>query len=111
MTKFGLCSFTQNGNYLSLSILILKNHTYGRCAQAKKIIDQYKKAATIMKGFVNFGAVECDENEELSEKYDIQGFPTFKIFTGNNWTVYDGKRKTEDFIEAALTVKIRSQYE
>lgn len=38
------------------------------------------KAATALKGVVNVGAVDGTVSQKLSQKYQIQGFPTIKIF-------------------------------
>lgn len=38
------------------------------------------KAATALKGVVNVGAVDGTVSQKLASKYQVQGFPTIKIF-------------------------------
>jgi protein disulfide-isomerase A6 len=38
------------------------------------------KAATALKGVVNVGAVDGTVSQKLASKYQVQGFPTIKVF-------------------------------
>eukprot|EP00761_Pharyngomonas_kirbyi_P011963 gb/GECH01011989.1/.p1 GENE.gb/GECH01011989.1/~~gb/GECH01011989.1/.p1 ORF type:complete len:403 (+),score=112.30 gb/GECH01011989.1/:1-1209(+) len=50
------------------------------CGHCKRFKPQYKKAAEALGGVVKFGEVNGDEERELMSRYQVQGFPTVKIF-------------------------------
>jgi len=60
------------------------------CGHCKSLVPEYKKAAKALKGIVKVGAVNADEHRSLGGQFQVQGFPTIKIFGAN-------KRKPEDF--------------
>ena len=41
---------------------------------------------------VRFVSVDCEEKPELGEKYNVEGYPTIKVFTEGNVQEYDGDR-------------------
>jgi protein disulfide-isomerase A6 len=45
-------------------------------------VPEWKKVASNLKGLVNIGAIDCDveENKGICAMYQIQGFPTIKVF-------------------------------
>lgn len=44
--------------------------------------------------------VDCTENPNLTETYDIQGFPTIKLFKNGKYvTDYKGKRTVDDIAQ------------
>ena len=50
---------------------------------------------------VKIHKVNCDENQEVSKKHNIQGFPTIKYCPkgmGGNCIPYQGAREANDFI-------------
>ena len=63
---------------------------YCRCGHCQSLAPAWKKAATVLKGVVNVGAVDADSHKELAGQYGIRGFPTIKIFGAN-------KNKPEDY--------------
>ena len=58
--------------------------------------------------FVNFNATWCywskkliptcdlDQNKDLCERYEIDGYPSIKLIQGNKIYTYDGDRSLED---------------
>lgn len=52
------------------------------CGHCKALAPEFAKAATNLKGMVIFGAVNCDEdaNRPLCGQFQVQGFPTIKVF-------------------------------
>ncbi|XP_066149547.1 protein disulfide-isomerase A5 [Euwallacea fornicatus] len=73
------------------------------CAHCNRMKPDYISAAQELasEGFSNsLALVDCTENPDLMEKYDIQGFPTIKLFQNGKFvadykgtrTVYDIKR-------------------
>lgn len=71
----------------------------GHC---KKLVPEYKKAADVLKGVVKVGAVDCDEHKNVSKMFGVTGFPTIKIFSGKESTVYKGERTAKAIAAAAL---------
>jgi protein disulfide-isomerase A6 len=53
------------------------------CGHCQRLAPEWKKAATNLKGLVNIAAVDCDveQNKGLCAMYEIQGFPTIKVFS------------------------------
>ena len=51
----------------------------------------WEKAAKVLKGVVNVGAVNMDEERSVGAPYDVKGFPTLKFFGLNK------KKGPEDY--------------
>jgi len=84
------------------------------CGHCKQLVPEYQKAAKALKGVVKVGGVnaDLDENKSLAGQYQIQGFPTIKIFNGKNVEDYNGGRTARDIVQAALravTNKVEGQ--
>ncbi|TPX32840.1 hypothetical protein SmJEL517_g04140 [Synchytrium microbalum] len=58
------------------------------CGHCKNLAPEYKKAAEKLKGLAKVVALDCDEesNKPLCGQYQVQGFPTLKIFGENKKT-------------------------
>mmetsp|Transcript_10171 Transcript_10171/g.13691 ORF Transcript_10171/g.13691 Transcript_10171/m.13691 type:complete len:398 (-) Transcript_10171:63-1256(-) len=54
------------------------------CGHCKQLTPQWEAAATKLKGLVKVAAVNCDEeaNKQLAGYFQVQGFPTIKVFPG-----------------------------
>jgi protein disulfide-isomerase A1 len=70
------------------------------------LILQYEKAASVLSKHdpaVVLAKVDASDkkNKDLSEKYNIQGFPTIKIFRnqGNNVQEYNGPREADGIVQ------------
>ncbi|XP_070533152.1 protein disulfide-isomerase A6-like [Ptychodera flava] len=50
------------------------------CGHCKSLAPEYDKAATALKGVVKVGAVDMTKHQQLGAPYQVQGFPTLKIF-------------------------------
>ncbi|CAG8446443.1 16454_t:CDS:2 [Dentiscutata erythropus] len=52
------------------------------CGHCKNLAPEYIKAAENLKGLVKVAAVNCDDeaNRRICGSYDVQGFPTIKLF-------------------------------
>merc|ERR1712180_224355 len=75
------------------------------CYYSKQMVSAYVEAAKALQADnVKVGAVNYDEQRELSSEYDIEGFPTIKIFGANKQepTNYWGLRTAQGFINAGL---------
>lgn len=81
-----------------------------RCSYSKNLVPEYIKAAKALKGIVNVGAVDCDENEYLQNKFNIKGYPTIKIYIRTRGlTDYEGDRTAEEIIDAGLDAKQQAE--
>lgn len=74
------------------------------CGHCQALAPEYKAAAKVLKGVVGVGAVNADTHHSLSSKYNIQGFPTIKIFGANKNSPdeYNGPRTSQGLIDAGL---------
>ena len=68
------------------------------CGHCQRLTPEYTKAAKALKGVVKIGAVNADEHKSLGGQYQVQGFPTIKIFGVN-------KNKPEDY-QGERTAKV-----
>ena len=50
------------------------------CGHCKHLAPEYAKAAKAVNGKAIFAAVDCTENESICAKYQVQGYPTVKVF-------------------------------
>ena len=74
------------------------------CGHCKNMAPEYKKAAKALKGKgVKIAALDATVHAAVSNKFDVQGFPTIKVFGADKTkpTEYEGGRKASDFIGAA----------
>jgi len=72
------------------------------CGHCQALVPEYKKAARALKGVVKVGAVNADEDQSLASEFQIQGFPTIKIYNGKKFEDYNGERTSKGLVEAAL---------
>jgi len=73
-----------------------------------KILENWKQASLKMKGMVRFGVVDCTEvNEALAKAYDVDSFPTVKVFSAgapkkmSQVDDYNGDFETENLVKKA----------
>ncbi|CAO2039204.1 unnamed protein product [Urochloa humidicola] len=76
------------------------------CGPCKRLAPEYEKAASILSKHdppIILAKVDADnkKNKDLSSKYDVQSFPTIKIFRnqGENVQDYDGPRDADGIVE------------
>lgn len=70
------------------------------CGHCQAMADDFKKAATELKGKAVLADVDATVEEDLAKKYNIEGFPTLKVFTdGEELTDYNGGRDKESMIK------------
>ncbi|KAK0402024.1 hypothetical protein QR680_016099 [Steinernema hermaphroditum] len=74
------------------------------CGHCKNLVPEYKKAAKALKGLVNVGAVDMTQHQSVGGPYNVQGFPTIKIFGGDKKkpTDFQGQRSAQALIDAAI---------
>lgn len=62
------------------------------CGHCKALAPEYAAAATELKGEVVLAKVDATEENELAQKYDVQGFPTVYFFIDGVHKDYNGPR-------------------
>ncbi|KAJ2009916.1 hypothetical protein GGI04_000015 [Coemansia thaxteri] len=83
------------------------------CGHCKSLEPEYEKAAKRTQGVARFYAVDCDneKNQGLCAQYNVQGFPTIKVFTEKR--TKRGSRRSIDYqgerTASALAKFARSQ--
>jgi len=67
------------------------------CGHCKKLVPEYAKAATALKGIAPIAKVDADNeaNRPLGERFGVRGFPTIKLFRNGQPTDYAGERTAE----------------
>ncbi|POV98379.1 hypothetical protein PSHT_14058 [Puccinia striiformis] len=79
--------------------LILVEFMAPWCGHCKALMPEYKRAATLLKkGGIPVAKADCTEQSELCAKYEIQGYPTLKIFTNGVSSEYKGPRKADGIV-------------
>jgi protein disulfide-isomerase A1 len=75
------------------------------CGHCKKLAPEYSKAAKRLKSHsIQIAKVDGTTSQNLTKKYDIQGYPTLKYFIGSKPVEYTGGR-TEDSIVSWILKK------
>ncbi|KAJ1907936.1 hypothetical protein LPJ81_000430 [Coemansia sp. IMI 209127] len=83
------------------------------CGHCKNLEPKYELAAKRATGFAKFYAVDCDDdsNRGLCARFNVQGFPTIKVFSekrtkrGNRKSVdYQGERSARAMVRYARSV-------
>ena len=72
------------------------------CGHCKKLQPEYNKAATTLKNqksTVRLAKVDGNAENELLEKYKIEGFPTLKFFVDGKEEQYHGGRTEQSIIK------------
>ena len=74
------------------------------CGHCKNLKPEWEKAAKGLAGYVRLGAVDMTTDREAGEPYDVQGFPTLLIFSGDKQSPkkYQGGRTAKDIAEAGI---------
>ncbi|XP_042476410.1 protein disulfide isomerase-like 1-4 [Macadamia integrifolia] len=67
------------------------------CGHCQALTPEYAGAATELKGVAALAKVDATEENELAEKYEVQGFPTLFFFIDGVHKPYPGQR-TKDAI-------------
>jgi len=75
------------------------------CGHCQRLTPEYTKAAKALKGVVKIGAVNADDHKSLGGQYQVQGFPTIKIFglNKNKPEDYQGERTAKGLVSGAMS--------
>ena len=77
------------------------------CGHCKQLLPEWNAAATQLRGTVKIAKLDATVHQKLAERYQIQGYPTIKIFApgkGEDKKVeeYEGPRHTSGIVQYAL---------
>ncbi|KNC81549.1 hypothetical protein SARC_06139 [Sphaeroforma arctica JP610] len=74
------------------------------CGHCKNLTPEYEKTAKMLKGVARVAAVDADQYKSLGQKYDVQGFPTIKLFGADKQkpTDYNQARDAASMAKAVL---------
>ena len=74
------------------------------CGHCKNLVPEWEKAAKGLEGIVNVAAVDMTVHAAAGQPYNIQGFPTIKVFGANknNPVDYSGAREASAIISFAV---------
>ena len=71
------------------------------CGHCKAFHPEFEKVSKATKGLFKIGAVNCEDEKDLSKKYKIDGYPTVLFFGDDKKKTeeYEGDRKAEKVID------------
>ncbi|EGF79017.1 hypothetical protein BATDEDRAFT_26166 [Batrachochytrium dendrobatidis JAM81] len=73
------------------------------CGHCKTLAPIWDQVAEELKGQVDIGKVNCDEEKDLMKRFNIKGFPTLVLINEPNAPiVYKGSRRLEDIKKFVL---------
>lgn len=84
---------------LAKESLVLVKFTAPWCGHCQSLAEPFAAAATDLKDTAVLADVDATAEEKLAEKYEIQGFPTIKMFVNGSFLAdYKGDRTTEAIV-------------
>lgn len=69
--------------------------------RSKDFTDKYISIASELEGLITFGAIDCDDCDEICEEYELRDFPSLIIFEDKVHRLYEGE-KTADAILSTI---------
>lgn len=83
------------------------------CGHCKKMKPDYAKVADELKkvgASCQLAIFDCTKNPEITEEYEISGFPTLKVFQNGKYvTDYTGNRTPEDLKSFIINFKKKDE--
>ena len=75
-----------------------------RCGHCKALAPEWQKLAGAVSPSIRVGAVNADAHKDLGGQYQVQGFPTIKLFGSNKKSPvdYNGARTAAGLAQAAV---------
>eukprot|EP01104_Vermistella_antarctica_P011033 TRINITY_DN301_c0_g1_i1.p1 TRINITY_DN301_c0_g1~~TRINITY_DN301_c0_g1_i1.p1 ORF type:complete len:3098 (+),score=985.10 TRINITY_DN301_c0_g1_i1:119-9412(+) len=75
------------------------------CGHCKKLVPEYARTATALKGEAGVATVDATEEKELARLFGVQGYPTIMLVVGKDVYKFEGSRG-----KAGLTAFVRGGY-
>jgi protein disulfide-isomerase A1 len=75
------------------------------CGHCKALAPEWEKAAASLKGKVPIAKVDCTEEQTLCQNFEVQGYPTLKLFRNGEASPLEVARKAEPIV-AFLTAEL-----
>ncbi|KAM3728285.1 Protein disulfide-isomerase [Dirofilaria immitis] len=74
------------------------------CGHCQKLVPEYTKLANALKGIFKVGAVDMTQHQSVGTPYNVQGFPTIKIFGVNKKIPldYQGPRTAQAMADSLI---------
>ena len=88
----------QNGGTGSKAKIILFKADW--CGHCQNFLPKWEKLQNKYKNKYNFETYDSDKNQDIANKYKIQGYPTLYIEKNNKSKEYNGKREETEIINA-----------
>ncbi|KAF2026346.1 thioredoxin-like protein [Setomelanomma holmii] len=79
------------------------------CHHCQALAPNWANLARQMRGKLNIGQVNCDEEKKLCKQASIRGYPTLLYFRGAERVEYDGLRGLGDLLDYAEKVTIAGE--
>merc|ERR1711937_914468 len=81
----------------------------GWCGHCKALKPAWSEAAQKLGGKVKLGNVDATVHTQLGQRFQVQGYPTIKVFSGSgksrrDGVDYQGRRSAEDIVAYAMTL-------
>jgi len=73
------------------------------CGHCKTLAPEWKKSANDLDGQVNFATVDCTQHTKLKDKYDVESFPTLKVFSNDKSKPFAFESRTHQQIVSEAT--------
>lgn len=74
------------------------------CGHCKNLVPEYEKAASHLAGVVKVVAVDATVAQSVAQKYQVQGYPTLKVFGADKKSPidYQGQRTTDAIVSESM---------
>ena len=94
--------FEKEGESKEAELMLFGVSWCPHCKKAKPIWDAMKKkyeGKEINNTRVHFKYIDCEKNEDLADKYKIEGYPTIKLVKDNEIIEFDAKPREESLTQ------------
>ncbi|KAL3701898.1 hypothetical protein R1sor_019920 [Riccia sorocarpa] len=69
------------------------------CGHCQALAPEYAEAATALKDIAVLAKVDATVEDELAQKFDVEGYPTLVFFVDGVHRPYKGQRQKDDIVE------------